>query len=99
LCAAGRLEGLNAFLAHPGWIPFARLTFGTYLMHPVVIKWFAGTATSSYHFGWRYMAAHAMLNAAFSFLLAAGMYLLVERPVMSALKRGRRAGRDDSTRQ
>ena len=95
LCAAGQLEGLNAFLAHPGWTPFARLTFGAYLMHPVVIKWFAGTATSSYHFGWRYMMAHALFNSAFSFLFAAIAWLLVERPVMSAMKRGTRARRHE----
>ena len=92
LCAAGQLEGLNAFLAPT---PFARLTFGAYLMHPVVIKWFAGTATSSYHFGWRYMMAHALFNSAFSFLFAAIAWLLVERPVMSAMKRGTRARRDE----
>lgn len=25
----------NAFLAHPGWIPFVRLTYGAYLLHPL----------------------------------------------------------------
>ena len=61
-CAAGRLPRVDAFLAHPAWTPLARLTFGAYLMHPVVIKWFAGTATAPYHFSPHYMVSCAMLS-------------------------------------
>ena len=92
-CMLGQLPRLNAFLASPAWTPFARLTFGAYLMHPVVIKWFAGTATASYHFSKHYMASCALLNAACAFALAAVLWLVVERPCMnleSALRSGRR---------
>lgn len=91
-CALGRLPRLHAFLASPMWTPFARLTFGAYLMHPVVIKWFAGTATASYHFSMHYIASCALFNTVCAYALAAVLWLVVERPVMnieSAL-RGRR---------
>ena len=81
-CAAGRLPRVDAFLAHPAWTPLARLTFGAYLMHPVVIKWFAGTATAPYHFSPHYMVSCAMLNAACAFVLAAALWLTVEKPGM-----------------
>jgi peptidoglycan/LPS O-acetylase OafA/YrhL len=81
-CAAGRLPRVDAFLAHPAWTPLARLTFGAYLMHPVVIKWFAGTATAPYHFSPHYMVSCAMLNAACAFALAAALWLAVEKPGM-----------------
>lgn len=81
-CAAGRLPRVDAFLAHPAWTPLARLTFGAYLMHPVVIKWFAGTATAPYHFSPHYMVSCAMLNAACAFALAAALWLTVEKPGM-----------------
>ena len=92
-CALGRLPRLNAFLSSPLWTPLARLTFGAYLMHPVVIKWLAGTATASYHFSMHYIASCALFNAACAFSLAAVMWLVVERPVMnieSALRAGKR---------
>ena len=74
---------MDGFLAHPAWTPLARLTFGAYLfMHPVVIKWFAGTATAPYHFSPHYMVSCAMLNAACAFALAAALWLAVEKPGM-----------------
>lgn len=82
-CTLGKLPKLNAFLASPRWIPLARLTFGAYLMHPVVIKWFAGTATASYHFSMHYVASSALFNTVCAFALAAVLWLVVERPVMN----------------
>mmetsp|Transcript_21996 Transcript_21996/g.54460 ORF Transcript_21996/g.54460 Transcript_21996/m.54460 type:complete len:331 (+) Transcript_21996:3-995(+) len=94
-CAVGHLPALNGLLASPLWTPFARLTFGAYLLHPVVIKWFAGTATSSYHFSIHYLASASLLNAACAFALAAALWLVVERPIMTLeglLRRSTRLG-------
>lgn len=92
-CMLGRLPRLNAFLASPRWVPLARITFGAYLMHPVVIKWFAGTATASYHFSLHYIVSSGVFNAVCAFALATVLWLVVERPVMnveSFLRAGRR---------
>eukprot|EP00438_Fugacium_kawagutii_P031107 Skav231827 [mRNA] locus=scaffold136:104649:109706:- [translate_table: standard] len=35
LCYYGYLSWTNAFLAHPGWTPLVRLTYGAYLLHPL----------------------------------------------------------------
>ena len=82
-------------LAAPAWTPFARLTFGAYLFHPVAIKWFAGTATSTYHFSIHHVLSDAAFNAVCAFACAAVTWLVVERPTMSAtsgLTSRRRAG-------
>lgn len=94
-CALGFTPTLNAFLAAPAWTPFARLTFGAYLFHPVAIKWFAGTATSTYHFSIHHVLSDAAFNAVCAFACAAVTWLVVERPTMSAtsgLTSRRRAG-------
>ena len=93
-CALGRAPRIDAFLAAPAWTPLARLTFGAYLMHPVVIKWFAGTATASYHFSPHYMVSCALLNATCAFALAAALWLVVERPTMNAASASRTRARE-----
>lgn len=88
-CGLGKAPRIDAFLAAPAWTPLARLTFGAYLMHPVVIKWFAGTATASYHFSPHYMVSCALLNATCAYALAAALWLVVERPTMNATSASR----------
>ena len=96
VCALEGAPWLNGFLSSPIWTPLARLTFGAYLMHPVVIKWGAGTATASYHFSLRYMASSALFNTTCAYTLAAVLWLLVERPIMNVETRLMRAGRSPS---
>lgn len=76
---------MDAFLSHPAWVPFARLTYGAYLVHPVLIKLLAGNATAAVHFSAQDLASRAVANVLCSFAAAAVLYLLVERPVLTLL--------------
>jgi peptidoglycan/LPS O-acetylase OafA/YrhL len=78
---AGRV--LGRFLGHRVWYPFAQLSYSVYLLHPiVVIACYVGwlrprTPGPAAVFG------YFLLIIALTHVLAALVYLLVERPVMS----------------
>ena len=102
-CLSGHVPWVNAFLGHPAWVVPARLTFNAYLVHPIVIKTLAGNMTAYYHFSYPDILYRWMGNCVYSFLLAAAVYVLIERPFMSlqtlalsAAKRSRRDRRTDS---
>jgi len=76
----GGMAWVNAFLSRRFWIPLARLTYGAYLVHPLIIKHVAGTATAFYHFGWYDVFYRSVGNVVLSFGWSFVVYLLVERP-------------------
>merc|ERR1711953_1013557 len=51
LCFYGQAPLTDAFLGHPMWNVGAKLTYGAYLCHPLVIKLSGGCATQYYTFG------------------------------------------------
>lgn len=61
-CRAMRGNPVDAFLSHRVWVPLARLTFGAYLVHPVIIKVLAANATAAVHFSPQDLAARAVMN-------------------------------------
>jgi peptidoglycan/LPS O-acetylase OafA/YrhL len=84
---------VSRFLAHPSWYPIARVSYGTYLIHPLVglrlvSPWPAAPmtlATSGVA-----LLAFAVVVAAVSLLIASAMFLWVELPLLHA---GRRLSR------
>lgn len=64
VAACRELKGnpVDAFLSHAVWVPFARLTYGAYLVHPIIIKLLAGNATAAVHFSWQDLASRAVAN-------------------------------------
>jgi peptidoglycan/LPS O-acetylase OafA/YrhL len=38
LCFRGDAPWLNALLGHHAWVPLARLSYGAYLIHPIVLN-------------------------------------------------------------
>lgn len=94
-CFSGGGGLFNDFLSWRGWTPLARLTYGAYLLHPLVIKGLAGTTHGYYRFGVADLLARWLLNSLLSFGAALALFLLVERPVAAlaeALLHGGRAG-------
>mmetsp|Transcript_15489 Transcript_15489/g.27167 ORF Transcript_15489/g.27167 Transcript_15489/m.27167 type:complete len:619 (-) Transcript_15489:168-2024(-) len=98
LCYFGHLPRTEAFLAHRWWTPFVRLTYGAYLLHPLVIKLAAGTSTQYYTFSGMDLFYRWFGNTAMAYSLAIGLWCLVERPVMTlttgALKKRRALAAD-----
>eukprot|EP00392_Amoebophrya_sp_AT5.2_P004813 g4822.t1 len=82
-CYFGHYEMLDALLSHPSFTAFTRLTYGAYLVHPLVIKWFAGTTDQFYHFSPHLLASQWLLNAVLSFGLSVVVWCLAERPVLT----------------
>ncbi|CAB9513264.1 nose resistant to fluoxetine protein 6-like [Seminavis robusta] len=85
LCLEGRGGWLNNFLSWPIWSPLAQLSFGTYLIHPIVIfVWLLGMREKNVYslatFG---MSLTSVCAVSFAFALVAG--LLVEFPVASLI--------------
>lgn len=90
LCYYDYMPMLNGFLSHPGWTPLARLTYGAYLVHPLVIKLSAANATQYYMFSGMDLFYRWIGNCFCAFSGATVVWCLVERPIMtlttSALK-------------
>jgi len=83
LCYYGYLPFVDGFLSKPFWTPLARLTYGAYLLHPLVIKLGAGTALQYYTFSGLELAYRHLSNAVFAYSGAVLLWVLVERPVMT----------------
>jgi peptidoglycan/LPS O-acetylase OafA/YrhL len=82
-CAYGALPRLNRMLAWQGFTPLARLTYGCYLWHPVVIKTLGGNQTSYYTYTPVLLLSRWIMNAAISYGLSFVTFLLVERPALT----------------
>jgi peptidoglycan/LPS O-acetylase OafA/YrhL len=81
LCFEGKGGWLNRFLSSPVWAPLAQLSFGTYLIHPIVIFiWLLGMRQKNVYslatFG---MSLTSVCCVSFACALVAG--LMVEFPV------------------
>jgi len=92
LCYYGYLPIVDGILSARCWTPLARLTYGAYLLHPLVIKLAAGRALQYYTFSAEDMLYRYLGNIICAFGGAALLWALVERPALtltsSALKKG-----------
>lgn len=88
LCYYGCLPWTNSFLAHPAWTPLARLTYGAYLLHPLVIKLAAGTSVQYYTFSGMEVCYRFVGNCFMAFSSAIALWCLIERPVMTLTSAG-----------
>ena len=92
-----------AFLSARAWSPLARLTYGAYLVHPIVVKVLAGAATSNYRWSYVDLFSRFALNVTLAYALAALAFLLVEKPFMNLeaamFKRGKPKARGDAARR
>jgi peptidoglycan/LPS O-acetylase OafA/YrhL len=81
---------LSRVLAHRAWVPFARISYGTYLIHPFVIfAWLSAYGlTPEQNLGAGGFALLSLATIAGSSLVAALSFSFVERPL---LERGARA--------
>ena len=95
-CAVGAMPWVNAFLSLDLWVPFARLCYGAYLVHPVVIKFVAANVTNYYHFSPADTVYRSIVNTLTSFGCATVVYLAFERPIMTLESRLNGNARSDS---
>ena len=74
---------IHDLMSHRIWVPFARLTYSAYLLHPVIIKLLAGSAHAYYHFSPQDMFYRWCGNSLLAYGASCCMYLLVERPALT----------------
>jgi len=83
LCYFGQAPVTNWILSHPIWTPFARLTYGAYLCHPLVIKLASGSAEQYYNFNGMFLVYHVTGNILCSYGCSFLVWCMVERPMMT----------------
>lgn len=83
LCYRGHLPWTDGFLAHRFWMPLARLTYGAYLIHPMIIKLAAGTSVQYYTFSGMDLFYRHVGNTMTAFSGSVILWCLVERPAMT----------------
>lgn len=96
LCYYGHSPMTNMFLSHRFWTPFARLTYGAYLCHPLVIKLTAGCMVQYYTFSGMDLAYRMMGNAILAYGCSFLVWSFIERPMMTfttALIKSKKAGK------
>lgn len=83
LCYYDYLPFINSVLSHPYWTPFARLTYGAYLTHPLVIKLAAARAYQFYTFSGLAISYRFIGNVLLAHMGSFGLWVLCERPCMT----------------
>jgi len=81
LCYFGHAPLTNAFLSHRFWTPFARLTYGAYLCHPLIIKLSGANTVQYYTFGAMDEIYRWSGNCAMAFVASFFVWCYIERPM------------------
>ncbi|XP_022104547.1 nose resistant to fluoxetine protein 6-like [Acanthaster planci] len=95
-CVVGYGGPVNSLLSWSFWAPLSRITFGAYLLHPILIYAFYTSAKSQYHFTYIMLASTFIANMVLSYAAAFILSIGVEGPVMGlekALLGGRARGK------
>eukprot|EP01137_Pigoraptor_chileana_P015629 Opistho-2@71817 len=82
-CCFGRYSFVNWFLSLGMWTPLMRLTYGAYLVHPIIIKVVACNSNQYPEYSWLSMAYSAGGNLIFAFVVSTILFLAIERPFIS----------------
>lgn len=85
-CLLGHATPIYKFLSGNFWTPLARLTFATYLVHPLVIQMgYFGTKQGLYLESWRVFYIYCG-HVVISFLLALVISISIESPLLNIEK-------------
>eukprot|EP00730_Choanoeca_flexa_P004796 TRINITY_DN11804_c1_g1_i1.p1 TRINITY_DN11804_c1_g1~~TRINITY_DN11804_c1_g1_i1.p1 ORF type:complete len:787 (+),score=220.84 TRINITY_DN11804_c1_g1_i1:113-2473(+) len=93
MCSSGHGSVANWVLTLPIWEPFAKLTFGAYLIHPMLIRMVYYQRTQLFHFEPVEASALYLGFLTAAYVLGVVLFLLVEQPAANltkALTGGRR---------
>ena len=85
ICNTGYGGIFGGFLSWPGWDPMARLTFGVYLIHPMVLYYILGTLQSSLKYTDSVFVMISMFSIMMSYSLSAVTALCVEFPIANVV--------------
>lgn len=80
------LRGLRNLLSKPIWRPLTRLSFASYLFHPIVMAAFYGSRTETFVMTPALMFYFTTGNIVLTYLAALLFYLLIEQPLSRIVK-------------
>ena len=80
-CFSGRGSLVGWFLTHPGWAPLARLSYGAYLIHPIVILSMVLTGTEKIRFDQNSFLSYYIASCVVTFAAAMTVSLVIESPI------------------
>lgn len=93
-CATGHGGVVNSVLSWPAWIPLSRLTFGTYLVHVMVMIYFNNNARGLLYFSLDFMVERLLAVFLISYAISLLWSLLIETPVRNLTKPARKPQQD-----
>jgi len=79
-CYYGYLPLVDGALSHWAWHPLVKLTYGTYLLHIVVIKVLAANMAGYYYYSMSEVLLRAFGHCTLAYAASVVMWCLVERP-------------------
>ncbi len=88
----GKLEWLRSFLGFRLFTPFARVTFGVFLLHFALQSYFYGTLGAGLYYEFFSNSLLAIGFAVFSYFFSFFVSMIYESPVVNILKNFVRGG-------
>ncbi|CAK8686756.1 unnamed protein product [Clavelina lepadiformis] len=85
-CVSGYGGPVNTLLSWKGFIPLSRLTYSSYLLHPLVISWFLTTGESRFHRSIQLMIMVFLATLVVTNLLAYAVAMTIELPTAELMK-------------
>lgn len=86
ICSCGEGGFIGRLLSHPLWVPMARLSYGAYLVHPIVITFMTFSTVQSLRWDPVWFVTTYVSICTISFLVTGFLSLLVESPITVAIK-------------
>ncbi|XP_038052261.1 O-acyltransferase like protein-like [Patiria miniata] len=85
-CLVGYGGPVNAILSWGFWTPLSRITFGAYLLHPIIMYTIYTSAKAVYHFTYMQWVIMFLANVVLAYAAAFVLSIGVEGPVMGLEK-------------
>jgi len=86
VCFLGQGGIIQSILAHPAWVPLSRLTFGVYLIHPIVLNVWFFRQTEKYRYSGFDLGMTYICVVFVSFVLSLLATAIIEQPAASFIK-------------
>ena len=86
LCFRGRGGWIGQLLGHPIWVPFARLSYGAYLIHPIVLNFMVLSRATKIRLDVVFFVSFYVAAVTLTFCTTTVAVLLVESPIACLTK-------------
>ena len=85
-CSAGKGGLLGTMLSSRLWLPWSRLTYAAYLIHPIIMAVFYGSRQTTFEFSHFLMFYIALGNLVLTYVISLLLSVIFESPIVSLEK-------------